>query len=108
MRERSLANLGPQTSDRQTVTTDRPATDPVVNRNRQPIVDQTQPVSTRSRDLDFAPTNSSGMDDPSRSQSSGEGGGGALDPITATICLGLGGAAAARRRKKLRHTESSN
>jgi Ca-activated chloride channel family protein len=97
MRDASLASLGPQTGGNKKSGAGRKPVDQVTSNNNFPIVDTTQPVSTRNRDLDLGSTT------PSRNNRSrgGEGGGGAIDPITASICLGLGGAAAARRRRKL-------
>lgn len=93
MREKAMANLGPNNKGRQKSQTasslpsrQSPVTSPNSNRTRQP-------VSTRNRDLDLGPESGGGGN-------GGGGGGGAIDPVTALIGAGLAGSAALRRRRK--------
>jgi Ca-activated chloride channel family protein len=92
LRERALADLGPQQSAPERAAGKRPQlpnpADQVADRN----LTTPAPPSRGSRDLDFTPNPPN------------FGGGGAFDPITGAIALGLAGlgAAAAGRRKRRR------
>lgn len=92
LREKALADLGPQQDAPQPEVARKPASPSPADQ----VATRTAPVPaqrTTSRDLDFTP----------RQPSSG-GGGGAFDPITGAIALGLAGlgAAASRRRRRPR------
>lgn len=116
LRERSLRNMGPkepntnQASNNKTRSQDSAAT-PVSKSDGSR--EATREVSTRNQDLQLGPT----PDQPTRSRQTDErrsgerrrggSGGGAIDPISATICLGLGGAAAWRRRRKMQTAEKA-
>jgi Ca-activated chloride channel homolog len=94
LREKALADLGPKQEDPEPTTVKPPSlpnpVDQVATRNAP------APASPRSssRDLDFTP----------RPRGPSFGGGGAFDPITGAIALGLAGlgAAASRRRRSRR------
>ncbi len=100
LRDRSMANLGPQQPDQvtQKAKSSLPPRQRIRDNSGLPETSgPTQPISTRSRDLEFAqptPSNSGG------NRGGGGGGGGAIDPITALIGAGLAGTAALRRRRR--------
>jgi Ca-activated chloride channel family protein len=95
LREKALADLGPRTSGPQLASADR--LDPSQTSSMPvPGLSVSQPMPSparpRSRDLQFAPI------------APGSGGGGAFDPVTGAIAIGLAGLgfAAARKRRQPR------
>jgi Ca-activated chloride channel family protein len=91
LREKALADLGPKPVAPEAPAVERPSlpnpVDQVATRNATPA-----PPRTTGRDLDLS----------ARRPNFGGGGGGAFDPITGAIALGLAGlgAAASRRRRR--------
>ncbi|MEM6692611.1 MAG: VWA domain-containing protein [Planctomycetota bacterium] len=102
MREASMASLGPRKSgEEKTAQQSGESQNSVARRTPRQEADRPSQVSTRNFDFDVS------VDRPSRSNSSRSGGsrrsgggGGAIDPVTGLICIGFGGAAALRRRRK--------
>lgn len=91
LREKALADLGPKQEIPVPAALKEPSLPKPVDQVATRNVPNPAPPRTTSRDLDFTP----------RGPSFG-GGGGAFDPITGAIALGLAGlgAAASRRRKR--------
>jgi Ca-activated chloride channel homolog len=96
LREESLAKLGPtteklvstQSTENPVANSPSPASSPASTPASTPT---TMPINDSSRDLDFAPSTGN------------QGGGGAIDPITALLAAGAAGASAlAARRRKLK------
>jgi Ca-activated chloride channel family protein len=83
LRDKAAAALGPDPTERPKAA---PAPTPVKQVTRRPSNAPTRDVSPRGRDLNFP--------------NSGGGGGGAIDPITGAIVIGLVGSGLAARRRK--------
>ena len=93
IREKAMADLGPQAAQRKLASNDRASSGgPVADRTPSRSTPRQAPSNSQSRNLNFS----------SSRRNSGGGGGGAFDPITGAITLALAGmgAAAARRRRK--------
>jgi Ca-activated chloride channel family protein len=95
LREKALADLGPKPTGPQLTSTDRPDPSQISSMPvpSTPVPQPTpSPPSPRSRDLHFAPS------------SPGFGGGGAFDPVTGAIAIGLAGLGLAAARKRRRRS----
>lgn len=105
LRDRSMAKLGPakdgnsdlQTAESGSTLAPRQQTNSqsANSRRNQNLDFGTQPVATRRSDKGSRPAS-----EQSQRPSSGNGGGGAIDPITGMIAASMAGAAALRRRRK--------
>jgi Ca-activated chloride channel family protein len=107
IREKSLSKMGPKANKK----AQDKLEESVPNRKVVSKPEQLPATSTRNRDLQLGPTSQSTSNQSASDRATGDrrnrrrdGGGGAIDPITATICLSLGGAAALRRRKRSKHS----
>lgn len=114
LRERSIRKMGPSKpvasqAEKNKLGPQDPAATPVSKPDG--AREATREVSTRNQDLQLGPTTDQGIRDQSTNgrrsgdRRRGGNGGGAIDPISASICLGLGGAAAWRRRRKMLASE---
>ncbi len=109
MREQSMASLGPNAKggkeqSKLSSASQLPGDTSSSNTNRQVPDRQSDTVSSPASsptDLAFAPVSSSDSASPLRSSPAGSGGGGgAIDPISAMIALGLAGASALAARRR--------
>ena len=99
IREKAMADLGPEAAERKLASNDRASSGgPVTDRAPRRSTPRQAPSNSQSRNLDLS----------SSGRNSGGGGGGAFDPITGAITLalaGVGAAAARRRRRRMKVEE---
>jgi Ca-activated chloride channel homolog len=91
IRDKSLADLGPNTAEANRPASSQPAVTTTVPGTVPQVA---QPVPTSGRNLDFRP-----------SLPGGGGGGGAIDPVSGTIVLALAGLGFATGRRRKSPTE---